>query len=1211
MQLRNSLRRAIGGFFVFSFCAGFGLRAAPASLLFEDTFDRGIPGWTAVQPIGAYIDGPLRWQYDIVSGGWVETSNLYTDAAANSATATAAMLINDAIVPADFTYTARLLTGDDDGFGLIFGFENDFTFYRVTFTRQTGSGRTTNGFPGIGWQVDRKLDDARTLLFGSGTTNGALTFTNRTGIPFDVTITVSGGLFSLTVVDDPAGAATPHQLVLNQSLPSSAAGRVGLMTWGMSGAVPRGFRISNLNLTPVPLVNWPPTNQLPAWTAVVPPRAGGSATLGGHGQGLWSLALNANGAYGTLNETSDAVGGNDAAGRLDFISPSLIAGDVNWSNYVVSARLIAGDDDGSGILLRYQDLTTFYRIAFRSQSPAPTTGTRRGLSVQKVVGGTWEEIFFEATPQFVPTLNVPFDVLAAISGNQLRIVVVNNPLGTAQPFLYGPIDMAGVNGLTSDIGEVGVFSWGQSLMQFDNVRVEQVEGLPLLVSSAFGSPNPPVGMNDFAADSSIDASVEQIVNDQPGVRRVSTGFTGFGSVPASGAGASVTFTLTNASLITWLWRTEYRVVATAGTGGTVSPLASEWLPAGTNITITAQPDAGFIFVGWAGDTFSTAPILQISVNRPLTLMARFAADSDGDGLPDSFEQTYFTNLVQGANDDPDGDGRTNIDEFRFGTDPDFNELLVSSDGLSSTFENVHRDFALPGIFVVRDFGQGYRGSWDVSNDFRRADDATMLGSANNIVPNASFDGPRLVIRTNVWNPSWEASFTAQVIFSVGDNDGNCIYWRYQNESNWYRVTITGENNEAIWRPPFGVSIQKRVNGIFSEMARNPVFFADPDDRTDPSNEMGWKRIRVTIIANGNDHIIQLEGWDVLQNPPEWSGFSLTEVGFTDTSLPTGRLGIGSWGQGGDARPPTAQNPVDDGVLFEDVRVEVNAAQVFHENWANTPLENQLPAGWTNPLAGAIGAEGDWRVTAHGTIVQLGNYATPTSGAATNTTADGDGPILLAPAPGVANYTIEMGFHPFDNDGIGFVYDFVDTNNFARVMFVSEASGPARIPQGMSVSRKRNGLWSDIMIGDGPFVYRPGYPFAIHFANNNGEYTLRAWEVDQPSTIHAWRWSDTAAGANNRYGATVWGGQDAHFLYARARSLPAGTVEELRISSIQLSGGNVILTVVNSGGAYNVEMNTDLNTTTWPVVAGNQTGSQVTVPVPVGPTQAFYRLKRVP
>ena len=44
-------------------------------------------------------------------------------------------------------------------------------------------------------------------------------------------------------------------------------------------------------------------------------------------------------------------------------------------------------------------------------------------------------------------------------------------------------------------------------------------------------------------------------------------------------------------------------------------------------------------------------------------------DTDGDGLPDSWELLYFGNLSEAANDDPDGDGFTNLQEFLAGTDP--------------------------------------------------------------------------------------------------------------------------------------------------------------------------------------------------------------------------------------------------------------------------------------------------------------------------------------------------------------------------------------------------------------------------------------------------------------------------------------------------------------------------------------------------------------
>ena len=44
-------------------------------------------------------------------------------------------------------------------------------------------------------------------------------------------------------------------------------------------------------------------------------------------------------------------------------------------------------------------------------------------------------------------------------------------------------------------------------------------------------------------------------------------------------------------------------------------------------------------------------------------------DTDGDGLPDDWEQAVFGDLTQSGNGDFDGDGVSNADEFRAGTDP--------------------------------------------------------------------------------------------------------------------------------------------------------------------------------------------------------------------------------------------------------------------------------------------------------------------------------------------------------------------------------------------------------------------------------------------------------------------------------------------------------------------------------------------------------------
>lgn len=83
--------------------------------------------------------------------------------------------------------------------------------------------------------------------------------------------------------------------------------------------------------------------------------------------------------------------------------------------------------------------------------------------------------------------------------------------------------------------------------------------VPLIVFSAHGEPSP-AGTTYYIPGSELTALVNTPAYDAvDGIRHLCTGFTGTGSVPASGTGSYVNFMIEDTSTITWLWHTQYRL----------------------------------------------------------------------------------------------------------------------------------------------------------------------------------------------------------------------------------------------------------------------------------------------------------------------------------------------------------------------------------------------------------------------------------------------------------------------------------------------------------------------------------------------------------------------------------------------------------------------------------------------------------------------------
>ena len=191
------------------------------------------------------------------------------------------------------------------------------------------------------------------------------------------------------------------------------------------------------------------------------------------------------------------------------------------------------------------------------------------------------------------------------------------------------------------------------------------------VPEGFGAPVPPYGVtNGLAAGATFNVSAPAWTNEAGTVAATCTGWRLYdylGNVVTNGTENAFSYVHPSPAAyrrLEWRWDVFYKIDASAGTRGTVSP-AVQWVAAGSNATVTATANSGYDFTRWTGDVPSGAnaadtTITFPAVTAPASLTAVFNGvlhvSPDGDGTdPLAGFATGYSNIQTAINAANDGD----------------------------------------------------------------------------------------------------------------------------------------------------------------------------------------------------------------------------------------------------------------------------------------------------------------------------------------------------------------------------------------------------------------------------------------------------------------------------------------------------------------------------------------------------------------------------
>jgi hypothetical protein len=108
----------------------------------------------------------------------------------------------------------------------------------------------------------------------------------------------------------------------------------------------------------------------------------------------------------------------------------------------------------------------------------------------------------------------------------------------------------------------------------------------------------------------------------------------------------------------------------------------------TSSCVNNNSSADLVQLGGPGSTYVCNVNMVAQGNVTITSLTDCVPnhDTDGDGLPDSWEANYFQSLNHSGSEDADGDGLTNLREYQYGRNPTVPEADSDTDGMADWWE---------------------------------------------------------------------------------------------------------------------------------------------------------------------------------------------------------------------------------------------------------------------------------------------------------------------------------------------------------------------------------------------------------------------------------------------------------------------------------------------------------------------------------------------